>query len=719
VRLQSLELSGFRGFPRRQTFDLDADAVIVVGANGQGKTSLFDAILWALSGRIPRLHNDDVRLVSMYSEAGQARVELRLKDPVTSSQYKVIRSYDGKEGRVALETPAGVYQGPAAEGQLIDLVWRDAAAASDPQEALASVLTRSVYLQQDLIRQFVEAATDQERFAAVSELVGAGRVTELQGSLERAKKAWSTATNQRQDELRQLRGRLAVIEAQLSELKSRASQAAPPITPDHWAQWWRSLEGLGLAVPPRVEAASRDAPAAIDNAIKQLEVLRRSTERRLLALRVVQVDIAQLSKRAVPELVPLRDQATALRKELDNLKRVVSEEQVRLAEERHLLAALKEKTEQLKTLAALAIKHLEDRCPVCAQTYDKESTRLRLEVLARGGIGDGGPPSAPDKLPKLLGALAAKEKEVAAAELALRSTGQAVNERQAGQQSIKKRLADLGVKISDDASLDAAVAKAMAEADGLIRRVTELQRIGESLALGLVRTSAEAAIDELDREAGTLRRECTNREKVVAARNETGEQAQQVIGALREAASAVVEERLLEIGPLLQSIYARIDCHPAFRLVAFLSQVVRGKGQLSTVVRDPIEEKECDLPSAVLSSSQVNALAASVFLALNVGVPRPPLDVAILDDPLQSLDDINLLGLVELLRRAKDRRQLCVSTHDGRFGSLLSRKLRPRNEKGRTVVIELDGWSRRGPVVQMREVKNDPIRLRLIASRAS
>jgi ABC-type lipoprotein export system ATPase subunit len=159
-----------------------------------------------------------------------------------------------------------------------------------------------------------------------------------------------------------------------------------------------------------------------------------------------------------------------------------------------------------------------------------------------------------------------------------------------------------------------------------------------------------------------------------------------------------------------------MDPHPAFRLVTFLSRVVRGRGQLSTIVSDPIEEKECDHPAAVLSSSQVNALAVSVFLALNIGVLKPPLSVAILDDPMQSLDEINLLGLVDLLRRAKDRRQLFVSTHDARFGNLLSRKLRPSNEKERTIVIELDAWSRQGPLVMTREVKNDPVPLRLVAS---
>ena len=717
MRLLSLELSGFRGFPQRHRFDLDADAVVVVGANGQGKTSLFDGILWALSGRIPRLHNEDARLVSMYSETGQARVELRLKDLQRGGQFTVTRSFDGKEGRVALETPDGSYQGPSAEGRLIDLVWPDAASASDPREALASVLTRSVYLQQDLIRQFVEAATDQERFAAVSELVGAGRVTELQASLERAKKAWSTATNQRQDELGPLRERLTVIEARLSELTARASQASPAITSEAWRQWWQSLSALGLKAV-QVDPASREAPAAIDNAIKQLEALGRSTERRLQALGAIQTEIAGLANRPMPEIPPLRDKVTTLRNHLEDLKRAVTEEQTRLAELRRHQAALKEKTEQLKALAGLALKHLEDRCPVCAQTYDMPATRLRLEAMAKGGIGDTQTASGPDKLAELLAALAAKEKEAAAAELALRSGEQAVNERQIAQQTLSKRLTDLGVTASDDASRNAAVAKAIPEADALIRRVAELQRIGESLALRLAQSSAVAAIDELRREAETLRRENADREKVIFARNQTGERAQRVIEALREAASAVVEERLREIGPLLQSIYARIDPHPALRLVTFLSRVVRGKGQLSTVVSDPIEEKQCDLPAAVLSSSQVNALAASVFLALNIGLPKPPLSVAILDDPLQSLDDINLLGLVDLLRRIKDRRQLFVSTHDGRFGSLLSRKLRPSNERGRTIIIELDSWSRQGPVVVTRAVKSDPVPLRLVASRA-
>ena len=171
-----------------------------------------------------------------------------------------------------------------------------------------------------------------------------------------------------------------------------------------------------------------------------------------------------------------------------------------------------------------------------------------------------------------------------------------------------------------------------------------------------------------------------------------------------------------EIEPLLNDIYSRIDVHPAFRVVRFFASVVRGRGQLAAVVSDPLSDVESDSPATVLSSSQLNALAVCTFLSLNLGVSSPPLESAILDDPLQSLDDINLLGLIDLLRRTKDQRQLFVSTHDKRFGKLLARKLRPGSSEQRTIVIELDGWSRTGPIVIKRDVHCDPVPLRLMAA---
>jgi hypothetical protein len=68
---------------------------------------------------------------------------------------------------------------------------------------------------------------------------------------------------------------------------------------------------------------------------------------------------------------------------------------------------------------------------------------------------------------------------------------------------------------------------------------------------------------------------------------------------------------------------------------------------------DTTEAKTSEAPELLLSSSQLNALAVAIFLSLNLRIGNLPTDSVILDDPLQSLDDINLLGLVDLLRRTK------------------------------------------------------------------
>jgi hypothetical protein len=188
-----------------------------------------------------------------------------------------------------------------------------------------------------------------------------------------------------------------------------------------------------------------------------------------------------------------------------------------------------------------------------------------------------------------------------------------------------------------------------------------------------------------------------------------------ILDALRDASSSVVDAQLTRVEPLLQRIYATADPHPSLRDIRLALSISRGKGRLDTPLDDSQRPISASQPAAVLSSSQRNALAVSVFLALNLGVPSLPLKAAMLDDPLQSLDDVNLLGLIDLLRRTKDLRQLVVSTHDRRFGRLLERKLRPITAEQRTVVIELTGWGRRGPTVSQSDARRDKEIIRIAA----
>jgi DNA repair exonuclease SbcCD ATPase subunit len=151
VRLKTLAIDGFRGFPRPVVLDLDAEAVIVAGVNGSGKTSFFDAILWVLSGSVGRLNSDPSAVVSEYSPSGEARVEVVLSSGASS--VTVARRYDGAMHLTVRPGDSETVTGAAAEAALIDLLWPDAKAATDQLTALSRSLTRATYLQQDSVRE--------------------------------------------------------------------------------------------------------------------------------------------------------------------------------------------------------------------------------------------------------------------------------------------------------------------------------------------------------------------------------------------------------------------------------------------------------------------------------------------------------------------------------------------------------------------------------------
>ena len=101
VRVRSLEISGFRAFSGQVSLNLDGDVVLVVGANGQGKTSLFDAILWAITGGMTRLEHPE-SVVSLYSESGEAHVQVSLVSD-DNREMLISRRHDGRSDRLHIE----------------------------------------------------------------------------------------------------------------------------------------------------------------------------------------------------------------------------------------------------------------------------------------------------------------------------------------------------------------------------------------------------------------------------------------------------------------------------------------------------------------------------------------------------------------------------------------------------------------------------------------
>lgn len=130
---------------------------------------------------------------------------------------------------------------------------------------------------------------------------------------------------------------------------------------------------------------------------------------------------------------------------------------------------------------------------------------------------------------------------------------------------------------------------------------------------------------------------------------------------------------------LIDSIYKKIDPHPSFRKVEFRPDFeTADRPGLNILLNEEIGEPIS--PILYFSTAQLNILSLSVFLAGALHARDDhgsPLDVIMIDDPIQSMDSINILATIDLLRSISLglNKQIIVSTHDDNFFGLLQRKI--------------------------------------------
>ena len=702
MRIVELELAGFRGFASDIKLNIDADAVLVVAPNGQGKTSLFDAILWALTGSVPRLKCDDSKLLSLYSTSGEMHVKVKLRDR-EGGLCLISRSSDGKNQRITFEYGQRQSTGAGANAKLIEALWPAALTNNEPNLNFAAVLARSVYLQQDSVRHFIESETDQERFNAISDLVGSGNITDLQVQLDNARSAWSRATNELVDREKFQRDRVLSLETQISKLAHPLDEG--PLH-SRWATWWADVARLAIDTRKAPSMEGSEAAPAIDSALKLLQAKRGANERSKALIEQLLLEIRSQAEVVPPNTKELGARLAEDQEALDSAKGLLEKtEETARAEIRDRLKQARSQDE-IKALAELALRHLGDRCPVCEQTYDRDKTTDRLRKLAQATPGPTVLPSR-EHIDELARTVERHERALSEIRRQLDSANRMAGANAAWSSERARRLTQVGID-PDSTEPAEALANLLKETNALSSQLTALQEEGEKLALQLARAAEAGRRLEVERELVDAKDQLSKSQAELFLRQRTWELATSVLDALREASTDFVDSELKRIEPLLQRIYARIDPHPSFRVVRFLTSFAYRRGRLLMSMFDPSAQLSSDAPEVILSSSQLNALAVSVFLSLNLGVSTLPLQAAILDDPLQSLDDINLLGVVDLLRRTRDARQLLVSTHDYRFGDLLAKKLRPVSDIQRTRVIEFEGWTRQGPtIVDQREIGQD------------
>ncbi|HEX3696803.1 MAG TPA: AAA family ATPase [Polyangia bacterium] len=107
-------------------------------------------------------------------------------------------------------------------------------------------------------------------------------------------------------------------------------------------------------------------------------------------------------------------------------------------------------------------------------------------------------------------------------------------------------------------------------------------------------------------------------------------------------------------------------------------------------------------PHLYSSTGQLNCAALAIFLGLAVTATLDRVGFIMLDEPVQNLDDVNILNFIDVVRRVAKSKQVLMSTADRNLFLLLKKKLSvwARAEGQRVVFHDFREFSRdEGPIV--------------------
>ena len=149
---------------------------------------------------------------------------------------------------------------------------------------------------------------------------------------------------------------------------------------------------------------------------------------------------------------------------------------------------------------------------------------------------------------------------------------------------------------------------------------------------------------------------------------------------IRRNTGEIIDEQLAELSPLLSELYSRLRPHVDWDKIVYS---IRGDVSrfLSLRTDDDLN------PNFIFSSGQRRAVGLAFLLSVHLSIRWNNLQTLILDDPIQHIDDYRALHLVEILSSIrKDNKQIICTVEDPELADLLCRRLRSRlNDEGKLV----------------------------------
>ena len=654
MRLDFVEICGFRGFREKFRIEFESGFTVISGRNGAGKSTLCDAIEYALTGSIDKY---------AVEKSGQESLDdyLWWRGKGTPPAHYVTASFRNGQGEhftVTSTREAGADKTPA---QI-----EDALCVGPRPEGAIQQLCKTSIIRDEWIAALSIDLSERARFKLVRSALGPAEGADY--GMKARKVASSTEDAHARD--------VAAYEAAHTKLTNCLTQLSE-------AKGAVARSGDVTAAMETVAAASPDTPSEL-LALMTAGRAALTTRRARLAAAGESVshgrEVLELRRAFdAPEAAQARD---ASRQLLARAGAAKDEAEKLVVQAQHALT-IEEQADAIATSLAALVEHGErlglhdDRCPLCAaaRTTQEFEAGLALAQSRIKGLESG---VAEARL-RLAEAHEAARGPIAEHEDAAATWAEIEEER---NHLIAREQAH--VDLFERHALDI---RFVQDPDGLEQelnrerdRLIELERA----LLTLEASQVVSKIATLEERIVVFRRDVEAAADRVERSQAAVQAAHAIERAVKRVSGEIIDERLAQISPLLNELYQRLRPHPDWRTIEYN---IRGDVRrfLSLKVGDGLN------PQFVFSSGQRRAAGLAFLLSVHLARAWTRWHTLLLDDPVQHIDDFRALNLVEVLAAfRRDGKQIICAVEDPALADLLCRRLLSKSDQlGRRYDIEL------------------------------
>ena len=632
MKIERVRISGFRGFRDLVDVPIASGFTVIDGRNGVGKSTIFDAIEFALTGHISKYGD-----MKAAGESVEDYIWWKGDGPSPADRFVEVTLRDGDEPIVLRRTPI---KAPTAETMLrVELGMVKAGMA--PPSPLIQLCAASI-IRDETIASLSLDLSETQRYAKLRQAIGATDADEWANRGSRLVAIARKRSDQAKAEVGAANS--AVAEASRRIDDARANLAPEASITDASATLTNLLQ-FGPTAPDLLISPSREFVALRERHVRDLAAILSGWEE-------YEHDVSAL---------------TASEAAIAEAKSAIVEAEVDLAalpnpDEDEIAGPTAELIAQLHELRSIGMKIglVEHSCPLCAAEHDAESFAAGLAKAAETIANmDQWASSIAAETTRRRNAITVADRRIADARRSLDTLVDRTAQQRRALESRQLLLGGVGLANNIDRAV---VLDARDKATAELEAARHALRV---LGTMMQNRQIEDGVAQLEEARARLGRA---QDRAGRARRSEG-----IAGALHDAArragSETLDLRLERVLPLMAELYGRLRPHPVWQDIEYS---IRGdlKRFLSLQVGEGLN------PQFLFSSGQRRATGLAFLLSINLSLAWSRWRSILLDDPVQHVDDFRTVNLAEVLAQlVSGGRQVVIAVEDAALAELLARRM--------------------------------------------